>query len=400
MAAPSADPKPVVLAAVIERIAGEPDGALTDRYELLEATPEQRALAATLQGHALLAALLTAGHRVELRPRALELAADSVTAKRVRAERARAQSEAGPRSELRPPRSQADAIAVARRILEYRPPRMAEALSVVLGLDARELTRLFSSGAWKWSTSRNEIVWAKRAPGPGEQWELTIPASKDKITDPKQAWEALTARSLIPASWTDNPGRTYARTINSSSSVEPMARPDTLRGVVAIAADPQRALQAETFARELVQRMQPWGWGPVDRFVWHQGAPTSYAASRSIERYPKSLARKLRSISEKASFRALDWFDGPYLRLSFLAGRGSVAGRDLSDDVAAWAQGIERNTRVGEKDSPLWSELADPFEPAFNIVGAGAFPEGRTRDGAYVLSYFPRDDGDASEGAR
>lgn len=121
--------------------------------------------------------------------------------------------------------------------------------------------------------------------------------------DPRACWEALAARSVIPADWVDTPTRRFEALVDFGrwqggdpdalprGWVGPpnlrmyglrqelfafAAHPPTLPAVVTFAADPAGVAAAEVIAVELSARLAPWGVTPTRQFSWAFVEPSTW----------------------------------------------------------------------------------------------------------------------------
>lgn len=98
------------------------------------------------------------------------------------------------------------------------------------------------------------------------------------------AWEALSARGVIPLDWAPHATRRFVAydPATTETSADALTHPPTRGACVAFASDPVGVTTAEALARELVARLAPWGAAQPERVIWIVGearAPLSLEAS-------------------------------------------------------------------------------------------------------------------------
>ncbi len=121
-------------------------------------------------------------------------------------------------------------------VFRPRRARLAESLALVLGRDAKELRPLLASGVWRWNISQHRLI---HAAADGLPWSKELRATMQRARSADEAWEALIARDVVPASWIDDPRRWFAQ---DAASAVMRSTPPGLRAVVAIGADPERRI--------------------------------------------------------------------------------------------------------------------------------------------------------------
>lgn len=171
---------------------------------------------------------------------------------------------------------------LARAFLRPKRPRLADALEVVTGVDRAFIDEAL---ARKWSVRFNKhhcfVEWIERDES-GKPRPRVEMGPKDRVRDPREAWEMLAGRGVIPDDWVGGSARRFSRG-------QFAAAPPTLAGVVAIAADPEGVLEAERLAREVAGRLTDWGVGRGARVVWHVDEPLTWITSgQQAERYART----------------------------------------------------------------------------------------------------------------
>jgi hypothetical protein len=165
--------------------------------------------------------------------------------------------------------------------LRPRRPRLADALEVVTSIDRAIIDEALTC---KWSVRFDKhhcsLHWVSReGSAPVARVEK---APKDRVRDPREAWEQLAARGVIPDDWVGSNARRFARGQYASA-------PPTLAGVIAIASDPEGILEVERLGREVAGRLTDWGVGRGARVVWHVDEPLTWITSgQQSERYART----------------------------------------------------------------------------------------------------------------
>ncbi|MFO0557455.1 MAG: hypothetical protein U0269_05500 [Polyangiales bacterium] len=171
---------------------------------------------------------------------------------------------------------------LALSFLRPRRPRLADALEVVTGIERALIDQAL---AHRWSVRFDKhhcsLHWVSRD-ARGAPLARVEMAPKDRVRDPREAWELLAGRGVIPDDWVGTNARRFARGQYASA-------PPTLAGVVAIASDPEGVLEVERLAREVAGRLTDWGVGRGARVVWHVDEPLTWITSgQQTERYSRT----------------------------------------------------------------------------------------------------------------
>lgn len=171
---------------------------------------------------------------------------------------------------------------LALSFLRPKRPRLADALEVVTGIDRSLIDEALSC---KWTVRFDKhhcsLEWATRDEK-GARGSRVEKAPKDRVRDPREAWELLAGRGVIPDDWVGSNARRFARGQYASA-------PPTLAGVVAIASDPEGVVEVERLAREVAGRLTDWGVGRGARVVWHVDEPLKWITSgQQSERYART----------------------------------------------------------------------------------------------------------------
>jgi hypothetical protein len=141
-------------------------------------------------------------------------------------------------------------------------PRLAEAIEVVGGFDRAVIDAALATSGWRWTSDQHAIALDYVVRRPGEiPTSLRAQAGRDRLRDPREAWEMLAGRGVIPEEWVGTKARRFPQGHFASA-------PPTLEGVVSIASDPEGVIDAEGLALEFAARMRPWGAPKNPTPVW------------------------------------------------------------------------------------------------------------------------------------
>lgn len=194
-----------------------------------------------------------------------------------------------------------------------RREKLADALAVVLSDEgsAAAIARCIAEGWRLKELARGPLapLWTVDLAGPS-------PASRLAVTDPREAWEALAARGVIPASWVEDPRRAFhdgeersLRTFRSGGvrfdHVDRTAilapHPPTVAACVALASDPEGVTTAEAIAREVTG---------VERVVWY--VMPSWVVAEHVERVGP---RHRTAAVTRATGYVVRWWDHSHVAL-------------------------------------------------------------------------------------
>ncbi len=221
----------------------------------------------------------------------------------------------------------------------------------------------------------------------------------DDSGDDDEAWERLCTRGLVPASWVDDTSRAFAgprEELDATPSGDVLAweparwgRTTPARFVchrlspapspelaLRLAADGEHVAAVDALAREVRQRMQPWGFAGRDRVIW---MPLPDAPER---RWPWG------DLSEWLSNITPERGGGPLIASisvpqRFARWRDRVAA--VVQAAIAWAHGTapvpswNRATR-----GHPYADMPSPFEPMREIAARGYLVLDVAREGVLV----------------
>jgi hypothetical protein len=293
----------------------------------------------------------------------------------------------------------------AKRLAEafLRPPRprMADVLEVVTGIHRSTIDEAMSARRWHigFDSHRSTLEWVVFA---GGRWTTKVVTEKQQcVTDPREAWELLSSRGVIPDDWVGTNARRFARGLRA-------ATPPTMGGVVAIASDPEGVLEAERLAREVAGRLNEWGVGRAPRVVWHVDDALRWVTSGSVnERAGRvelalpggevmhellsAIGYTVPSVSSGprwgprrrgALLQPVELSGDAELFLEYVGDRNALPIANLLDAHQAWraacAADRELTITVPERETGQWvvrnelvRNLPDPFEPLFMLLERG-----------------------------
>jgi hypothetical protein len=223
------------------------------------------------------------------------------------------------------------------------------------------------------------------------------------ITDPREAWETLAIRDVIPASWVNDPGRKFARAGKHGA-------PGDLSTAVALAADPEGVAAAEALAVEFAHRLEVWCPGSASRRVVWRTRGRRHHANRlrdsSVHQRPAALLEHaLTTAADRATFNKwLRWRDEPprVVTTAWL-----LALQDLTRDIALaklWDHATANDWRVPAsvpytgpaipptlRGAPFAATVA-PLDPLLSIWWRGYALAAMTDDALVLVAPAVSDD--------
>jgi len=102
------------------------------------------------------------------------------------------------------------------------------------------------------------------------------------IRSPRKAWEALSARGLIPDSWAFDPRRRFADYRSTFLGAQSLPLPPPVRDCAVLASDVQGIERAELAGRELLTRLEPWRGFQEDSVVWCVSSLSEHVKARRL----------------------------------------------------------------------------------------------------------------------
>jgi len=188
--------------------------------------------------------------------------------------------------------------------------------------------------------------------------------------DPARAWQRLVDEEVVPRNWLDHSRRRFVLDPGDGSAgptrdpaIAPLSsHPQTALQCALFAADVRAMLAAESAARVLSARLEPWGNPPYARIVWWSIPQRHYARVSSDTRPNASYAL---AFAFGALFDTLRDDEKESLPRSFL-GHAQVWS-------SVWAGRSNEGIRVpeGPMFGHTFSQLPNPFEPLARIEATG-----------------------------
>ncbi len=265
----------------------------------------------------------------------------------------------------------------------------------------------------------DEVQAAFLNPRTGSTLEARDAVPKDG--DPREAWETLAARGLIPADWIDHPRRAFAvdarRAVAAglATDVTPTVRihgqgpavllaspPDPLVTFV-LGRDAVGVATAEDLARELVARLAPFasaGTPQPDRVAWSivMSTPSSLPLTdrTGLGRLP--VASALVSDATRASRFDLGRYKN-LVRRGDLNRIHDIIARPVIDDIrwrAAVAEGLAFGTHGAVPKSVAgrsFRDVASPFDALIELWRTGYAVQRVTAEAIFLIARYPSWDG-------
>lgn len=224
-----------------------------------------------------------------------------------------------------------------------------------------------------------------------------------EVTDPRRAWESLVEAGFVSPAWITNPDRRFCGGEDGASRSK---WPTSVSMCLALAADVPGIEAAESFARDFVEALEPWGCRPLTRVAWWYGGEPG----QSVPRCSAHAAAQAAAQGTGLHGEWRGWYDeATQIREQVWSGYragGSRACLEAGWDAVAafwWRLAVRRRgivppeliprTRASHKalaGRPLRS-LRDPFEPIMGIWQLG-YGCGELTDHDIVL-VMPKIDG-------
>lgn len=216
---------------------------------------------------------------------------------------------------------------------------------------------------------------------------------------PREAWEALAARELIPMAWTDDATRRFRADVtrlvagNTHTQTMEFDYPSPTELAVLLAADPQGVARAEALLREVKQRLAPWlDTAELPGVVWRMHAPQRDQApvirDFKLEGYgppsllypvwyalssPDRIVRDPEAVEAARAFINQREANNELIQAAWLAGAQVL-----------WRKAARERRRVDPTSTPMFikpmtqrfDELPDPFEPYLSLIETGYMTHG------------------------
>ncbi len=290
-----------------------------------------------------------------------------------------------------------DAHLLGQRVERPSNRRAREVYAAFLGVDARELERAESGGVWRWFASDRTVRWAPRE---GAPWAMRKKARRDACESPRELWELLAARGIIPAGWIGSEDREFYDAPARGESAVSSECPVTLEAALKLASDVDGVVSAEHLMHEAAGLLAPWGTPRPAKLRWsafpthrewyqegHAGVIPPFLADL-VERTENGLARRRDFVSEfergtevppRRTFVAQR-----LLELSLAWRQWCAEDRRVPETRADWPPTFDPNPRARERawmrcPKPLvgkpFRELVDPTPPLLAIVALGYTPD-------------------------
>jgi uncharacterized protein (TIGR02996 family) len=269
-----------------------------------------------------------------------------------------------------------------------------------LGQSPLPALRAAVAGARPWSRPEERLF------NPSRQ---TLPQARgaiDGLRSPDEALRALAAAGVIPASWVDDPARSFLRQVRDpcpgcrgegtvsfgacfrcagSGTIvrhEPAKGPPTLSSCLALGADPSGIERAEVLARTLAARLAPWGVGAVarTRIAWRFGVPAP--PQDWLLRCPPpfdAVCEALKSLLHDPD----------------LPSRGAMAERWAEAGAMAWEAAVDLGPRGRVPHGPgvgvaivgrTFQDLEDPFDPFLELRETGYGLDSLGKEGIVLVA--------------
>lgn len=211
---------------------------------------------------------------------------------------------------------------------------------------------------------------------------------------PREAWEVLASREIIPEAWLEAPDRGFradvTRIVAGSVHSETMETsfPSPMEFGVLLAADVAGVSRAEALSHEVRRRLAVWSGTTPERTVWRQIDPARderpHHSGAQLERYSPPGAFY-------AAWRALEGSNGRGVTDADAMAAATIFARNREPTHALWqaawiagASVLWRKAAAQQKrpdpalapmflDVPRrrFDEMDDPFEPALALIETG-----------------------------
>ncbi len=251
--------------------------------------------------------------------------------------------------------------------------RAREAYAALLGVDPGDLRGSEDGGAWRWYVSDRTVRWA---PQEGAPWALRWKTKRGACPTPRELWERLASRSVLPMDWVGSAAREFREAPTRGAKVVTMDTPVTMHSALLLAGDIDGMVSAEALMREAASALSPWGapnparirWSTVGEGVrWYEdaGAPVIPSALDDlVERTADAKARR------RPFLVALE-------RAADVHYSGSFVAQRLVELHLAWRQWCAEDRVVPERleDWPATRDSRPSWRPP--RAGGGAFGRGR-----------------------
>lgn len=249
------------------------------------------------------------------------------------------------------------------------------------------------------ASARGELVEARVAPLPPDeracepvvgvfQWadgaSTMQPALEDEarvrevltsVTDLDEAWEALVARRIIPASWATEGERIFVGLGDSERASRPSTRP----WMLSFASSSRSVTRVEALLRESLARLAAWGARVPEGPLRWRNEPDAIGVLRD-----EGLWASARSAIEGSVSREVgDEIERRVVQGVNASGTMTEWGESAFIADAMWQTAASNRHRVrsGACQGVLVEDLPNPFEPLVEIASLGY---GWRRDGALV----------------
>lgn len=192
---------------------------------------------------------------------------------------------------------------------------------------------------------------------------------------PSDMWESLFHKGLLPSDFCTSGTRRFGASTDvhevwPDDRPQEVLKPTTIAGVLAVAADPDGMLMAESYARDFVYRLAPWSAVCNDCIVWYftviEHDPPYLGLSYDSARDTVNWTLCQHGIDEH-SYNA----DVSQSKLPSLVQRALSAWN-------GWQIAVERNLEILEPKWPLdltkwrrFSDLENPFQPLLDLWCTG-----------------------------
>lgn len=286
--------------------------------------------------------------------------------------------------------------------------------AALLGVDEGALRGAEEGGVWRWYASDRTVRWA---PQEGAPWALRWKATRSACQTPRELWERLVARSILPMDWVGGGGRLFGDPPARGERDRTDDVPLNIVAALALASDIDGVIRAEALMHEAAQALAPWGARSPSAVCWRVARDRSTRRSfeQRIEVVPDALFGLVERTEAATAPRKV--FLAAFDRAADVHYSRSWVARALIELRLAWRLWCDEDRRVPARiddwppideaarwyfgrDSRTWKcpaglagrrvrDLADPTQPLLGIVSLGYRP-GRISAAAATLHHRVR----------
>lgn len=281
-----------------------------------------------------------------------------------------------------------------------------EVYATLLGVDVGELRGAENRGVWRWYVSDRTVRWA---PLEGAPWALRWKARRSACRAPRELWELLASRLIIPPEWVGTDEREFFDAPSRSEKATTADCPVTLHSALALASDVEGMASAERLVFEAVGALAPWGTPRPAKIRWSACGATRhwYDYNRAavipgflsdlVDRSEVELARRRPFLSALERAADVHYSRSHVARclveLSLAWRQWCAEDRRVPGRSADWPTTVDAGSR--RRSARAWHcpealagkrfrDLVDPTVPLLGIVSLGYTPDAITAAAATI----------------